>query len=482
MDWQELKAMAHQDILVYMATMKPESKFGPQHRLFRDVISDLAARKRRFVCLSCPPRHSKSYTFSQSLPAWWLGNNPKNQIIATSYSATLAQSFGTSTRADMSSDIYGQLFGKDSQPSGKGVSGTDFYTNAGGRYKATGVGGSLVGFGGNLIIVDDPIKSAETADSPRYKEMLEKFFGETLYTRLMPGGVIVVMMTRWREDDLVGYILRNFPEWEYINIPALVEDVDVDETGYDFLGRRVGDALWPEFFTADDLGRTRSVLGESSFQALYQGRPVSSKGGIVTRDLIQLTPELPQGWAFWSWDTALSAKDSANYTVGQRWVVSGDTLTLTEYHRGRWDFVDLANLIKDSARRYGDRDIIIEHSHGGICLRDTLEKQLGDSCKIELFNPQRYGDKLMRLQASLEKWKNKEVFFRGVLSSQKDFKDCIDEIVKAGKTGHDDFLDATTQAILSVKDGIVTQPVFMGNLNTYLMGFEGNRRKTLSWQ
>lgn len=459
MDWQELRNLAHQDILAYMALIKPESKFGPQHYFFRDIISDLAARRRRFICLSCPPRHSKSYTFSQSLPAWWLGKFPKDQVIATSYTASLAQSFGKSTRADMSSDIYAKIFSTDSQPAGKGVSGTDFSTNAGGKYKATGVGGSLTGFGGNLIVVDDPIKNAETADSPTYKDMLEKFFSETLYTRLMPNGVIVVMMTRWREDDLVGYIIRNFPEWEYVNVPALVEEQDVDEaTGLDFLGRRVGDALWPEFFTSADLDRNRKVLGESAFQALYQGRPVSAKGGLVTKDYINYTDVLPTGCpGFWSWDTALSANQTADYSVGQRWIVDGERLILADYVRGRWDFVELLKFVKGLAERSDDRFILIENSHGGMCLRDSLIEQLGDDYTVRLFSVKKFGDKLTRLQVSLEQWKSGGVFFYLPLMLREDFAECLDEILKAGKTKNDDFLDATTQAILEPKDVIMKQ-------------------------
>lgn len=188
-NWQEIRQQAQGDILSYMSLIKPSTIFGPQHHVFKDIADDLIARRKRFICISVPPRHGKSFFFSQTLPSFWLGNNPTDQIIATSYAASLAQTFGKSVRADMSSPLFSEIFSPDAQPSGTGKSGTDFNTIAGGKYKATGVGGSLTGFGGNLIVVDDPTKNAEQADSPVYQNMLEKFFGETLYTRLMPDGL-----------------------------------------------------------------------------------------------------------------------------------------------------------------------------------------------------------------------------------------------------------------------------------------------------
>ncbi len=446
-DWQDIRHQAQNDILAYMSLMKPDTSLGPQHYLFRDIIQEITSRKSRFICISCPPRHSKSYTFSQALPAWYLGNNPKHQVIATSYSSSLAQNFGSSVRAEMTTDLYGQIFSKDSQPSGSSTSGSDFQTNVGGKYKAAGVTASLTGFGGNLIIADDLVKNAETADSPVYKAMLEKFFGETLYTRLMPNGVIIVMGTRWREDDLVGYILKNFPDWLHINVPAITEEQDLGTPGA--LGRGLGEALWPDFFTAEDLNRTRKVLHEGPFQALYQGRPVSAKGGTLSAANVhwaehshELTGRVVHRVV--SWDTALTVKQKSDYTVGQSWLLT-DTgkMWMESYVRFRGTMPEVQAKI---AEWHVDSDLptttLIEHSHMGIGLKDGLALS-HPSMPVVLFQPGHYGSKLDRLQHTLIDWQKGDVLLRRGID-----EDCLDELLKAGFTPHDDFLDAATQAIL----------------------------------
>lgn len=455
-NWQDIRCQAQTDILSYMALLRPETKLGKHHYFFRDVIKDLYDKKLRFVCLSCPPRHSKSYTFSQALPAWWLGNRPRDQVIATSYASSLAQNFGTAVRADMSSELYGSVFSAESQPSGKSMSGSDFSTNAGGKYKATGVGGSLTGFGGDLIIVDDPIKNAETADSPRYKEMLEKFFGETLYTRLMPGGVIVVMMTRWRDDDLTGYILKNFDDWTYINIPSIVEEQDLGTAGS--LGRGLGEALWPEFFTSNDLNRTRKVLGEKAFQALYQGRPVSQSSSTVkASDIVWLSDyDAEPVFSFWSWDLALTDNSTSDYSVGQYWQLLGnDKLVLTDYVRKRLSFVELVNEIEaQAADKPGT--VVLEKSLIGLTVGDELAKRDND-LDVELIQPK--GSKLQRLQFAMPVLKSgivEFVHFDVESDAYSDFDECLDELLKAGLTAHDDFLDSFTQAMLYAKDNVLS--------------------------
>jgi phage terminase large subunit-like protein len=369
----------------------------------------------------------------------------------------------------MSSELYGQLFGAEAQPGGKSTSGTDFMTAAGGKYKAVGVGGSLTGFGGDLIIGDDLIKSAETADSPVYKAALEKYFSETLYTRLMPNGKIIIMATRWRADDLLGYILKNFADWEYVNLPSIAEEEDMLPSIHgmpqvDMLGRSIGDPLWPDFFKTEDLVRTKGILGERSFSALYQGRPVSAKGGkISAADLMWSdTPldktgdsSLTELYSFWSWDTALTATQTADWTVGQYWTVyTGGKLWQSKYVRMRGDFTEVQAAIETCYEEGGDF-VLIEHSHTGLNLKSQLAKDYPNML-VELFKPRDYGDKMARLQAALPSFKSGKVWFaREALSANEDFDACLDELLKALMTSNDDYLDTTTQAILYVnsRDG-----------------------------
>lgn len=452
-DWAKLREQIKSDPLALMLMREPQTVLGKHHYLLRDIMLDLAARRLAKVVISMPPRHSKSYTISETFPAWWLGNSPRDQVIAVSYGAQLATQFGGKVRATMSTDWFESVFGAEACPSGKSTSGSAFATNAGGFYKACGVGGSLTGFGSHLQIIDDPIKSAETADSPRYTDMLEKFFGETLSTRMMPGGVQVLMMTRWRDNDLAGHVIRNFG-WDFVNIKAIADSSDGTA---DRLGRADGEPLWPEFF---DLGRLREieqVLGRDSFSALYQGCPVASSGGTLRPEDVLLIDSrsnlitvLPDGSLdleeadFWSWDTSVAETASSDWTVGQHWhLLRSGKLICSEYVRVRADFDKLQKLVRAKSR---GTLALVEHSHTGLNLKSHLAK-VAPGQRLELWQPRRYGGKIARLQASLPYWRAGLVYLERQ-SNKQDWQDCLDELYKAGKTANDDFLDAAVQAVL----------------------------------
>jgi phage terminase large subunit-like protein len=456
-NWAELKQQVQADPLALMLMREPSTVLGGHHYLLRDVMLDLYAKRLTQVVISMPPRHSKSYTISETFPAWWLGNRPTDQVIAVSYGAQLASQFGGKVRATMSTPWFESVFGNGACPSGKSTSGSAFATNAGGFYKATGVGGSLTGFGSHLQIIDDPIKSAETADSPRYTDMLEKFFGETLSTRMMPGGVQVLMMTRWRENDLAGHVIRNFG-WDFINIKAIADSSD---GSIDRLGRADGEALWPAFF---DLGRLQSIeriLGRDSFSALYQGCPVSASGGTLRPedvrlvdsefDLAQILPDSSMDSVsgdFWSWDTGVTGSDTADWTVGQHWLLMrSGKLVCSEYVRERVDFDELWQLISSTS---AGKLALIEHTHTGLNLKSHLAKVAPD-LQVRLWQPRRYGSKSSRLQFSLPHWRNGDVHFVRQ-GGKEDWATCLDELYKAGKTANDDFLDAAVQAVLYAKE------------------------------
>lgn len=455
-DWAELKQQVRDDPLSLMLMREPKTVLGKHHYLLRDIMLDLAARRLTQVVISMPPRHSKSYTISETFPAWWLGNCPRDQVIAVSYGAQLASQFGGKVRATMSTDWFKSVFGYDACPSGKSTSGSAFATNGGGFYKACGVGGSLTGFGSHLQIIDDPIKSAETADSPRYTDMLEKFFGETLSTRMMPGGVQVLMMTRWRDNDLAGHVIRNLG-WDFVNIKAIADSSDGTT---DRLGRADGEALWPAFF---DLGRLQGIeriLGRDSFSALYQGCPVSAGGGTLRPDDVRLVdtaadlaPTLADGSLdlsvaeFWSWDTGVTSSDTADWTVGQHWrLMRSGKLVCLDYVRERADFDALWQLVASKSK---GTLALIEHTHTGLNLQSHLAK-VAPALKVSLWQPRSYGNKIARLQFSLPQWRSGDVYF--VRQTERDdWLSCLDELYKAGKTANDDFLDAAVQAVLYAK-------------------------------
>lgn len=228
-------------------------------------------RDYKILIVTVPPRHGKSQMCSIDFPAWYLGKNPQKEIITASYSADLAQDFGGKTREKVNSEEYklifpGTILKEDEKARGR------WKTNAGGSYIAVGVGGPITGRGADILLVDDPTKNREEAESEVYRQKTWDWFTSTAFTRLSPGGVVVIIMTRWHLDDLVGRVLNNkelSKRTKLIRFPAIAEK---DELPY----RQVGDPLWPDRFNLNVLSEIRSTIGPYDWQALYQGNPVTS--------------------------------------------------------------------------------------------------------------------------------------------------------------------------------------------------------------
>lgn len=265
----------------------------------------------KILIISVPPRHGKSQQCSIDFPAWYLGRSPQKEIIIASYSAELAHTFGGKTRDKVDSEQFRAIF-----PSVRlkedDKAKSAWRTNEGGGYMAAGVGGPITGRGGNVLLIDDPIKNREEAESEVYREKTWDWFVSTAFTRLEPKGVAIVIMTRWHMDDLAGRIIRH-PEMKkrvkVIRLPAIAEQ--------DSARRSIGEALWPEKYDEDALAEIKRLAGPYDWQALYQGNP------ILTED-----QEFKPGWykyidedelemmetnRFLTIDTAMSKKAQADH-------------------------------------------------------------------------------------------------------------------------------------------------------------------------
>ena len=218
------------------------------------------------LIVTMPPRHSKSLHVSENLPAWYLGRNPDKRVIAASHTAQLAYTFSRRVRNKIADPRYPfpavRIAGDKAA-----VQAWDIEGHLGGYY-AVGVGGSPVGGGGDVIVIDDPIRSAADADSETVRETLWEWYTGTVRTRLEPGGSIVVCSTRWHDDDLTGRLLAaqatGGETWRHIHLPA------IDDTG---------DALWPDRWPVAALDQIRTAVGSRVWQSQYQGDPVASEGG-----------------------------------------------------------------------------------------------------------------------------------------------------------------------------------------------------------
>ena len=248
------RALSRRRLLAYIERMNPGYQAGWVHRdicrrlekFCQDVVDGLSPR----LMLTVPPRHGKSTIGSVNMPAWHLGNYPSHEIISCSYAEGLALGFSKKCRDQISSLAYKAIFNNGARLDPKTKAAANWLTTAGGGYLAAGVGGGITGKGAHILIIDDPVKNREDAESQNNRDMNWDWYTSTAYTRLTPGGGVLVIMTRWHDDDLAGRLLAmgasNMGDtWELVRYPAEAEE---DEPF-----RKKGEALHPERYDLNAL-------------------------------------------------------------------------------------------------------------------------------------------------------------------------------------------------------------------------------------
>lgn len=273
MDKPDLAALCRKSLVAYAIACWPGYRPAPHHFKLANALERVAAGTLKRLIITMPPRHGKSMLASEFFPAWYLGQHPDNQIIHASYSQDLVDGFGRKIRNQLKDELYGALFpatrlSEDSSAQNKfNVDGRQ------GAYIAVGVGGSATGKGAHLMLIDDPIKDREEADSEKMRQALKDWYTSVAYTRLMKGGAIVVIQTRWHEDDLAGWLMREHAHegWEVLNMMA-IEDEDTSPR-----------ALWEEDFPLARLLQIKQTLPPRDWEALYQQRPRAGTGAEFKR-------------------------------------------------------------------------------------------------------------------------------------------------------------------------------------------------------
>ena len=251
---------------------------APHHRLLADALEKVERGEIKRLMVFMPPRHGKSELASVRFPAWYLGRNPDRRVIAASYGSVMANKFSRRARNLIDSPAFRRIF-PDTELAGDAAA-VQFWAIEGkdGQYNAAGVGGGITGEGADLLLIDDPVKDAEAAASLTIREKTYDWYTSTAYTRLNDErGAIVLIQTRWHEDDLAGKLLRDAAEggeqWHVLRLPALAD-------GDDPLGRKEGEALWPARFPVERLNVIRSTLRNNDWwDALYQQTPPEALGG-----------------------------------------------------------------------------------------------------------------------------------------------------------------------------------------------------------
>lgn len=281
---------------------------SPHLMYISKVVASAIARGNARIIISAPPRHGKSQLIDIYLPVWILETFRKYSVILASYGAELSEGFGRGAR-DIIVDNEHLLDIRLRQDSKKVAA---WGTNFGGGMVSVGLGGAITGRGANVLLIDDYIKEIKEALSPTYREYVWNWFTTTAYTRLEPGGSVIIIATRWHSDDLIGRVLTNFPgQWTNIVLPAEAEANDI-------LGRPIGTALFPERYPLERLEEIKEVLGSVFYQALYQQRPVDEAKKIADGNWLKIVESLPEGVRLRGarvWDLA-ATEGGGDYTTG----------------------------------------------------------------------------------------------------------------------------------------------------------------------
>jgi predicted phage terminase large subunit-like protein len=417
-------------------------KDGTHLDVLDEALMKVSSGELKRLIVTMPPRHGKSERVSRKFPAWHIGRNPDDEIILASYSVDLSRGFSRIARDTLTSNtgVFEVEVDRNNQSAESwGTSG-----HRGGLH-AAGVGGPITGKGARIAIIDDPVKNAEEADSENQREKIWEWYTSTLYTRLTPDGRIVVVMTRWHEDDLVGRLLKKEADeikegvhrgerWTVINFPALAEKDD-------YLHRPEGEPLWPEQgFDKDRVQQIKVDVGSRVFNALYQQRPSAADGNMLKRDWWRYYDAPPPFASMLiSVDAAFKDEDTSDYVVIQVWGKVQANMYLVDQVRAKMNFPATIQTIRNVTKKYPEAHWkLVEDKANGSAIIATLHREIGG---IVAINPE--GGKVARVNAVSAYIESGNVF----LPRSTWIQDFVEEAASFPNGKHDDQVDAMSQAL-----------------------------------
>lgn len=417
---------------------------SPRHiRAIADLLERAEAGEVDRIIITMPPRHGKSRIVSNLFPAWFFGRNPRSEVIFTTYNQDLAEDNGRYVRNTLNSPAFRDVF-PDVKIRNDSASARRFSTNANGNYFAVGVGGPLTGRGAKLLIIDDPIKNREEAESPSIRQAVIDWYTSTAYTRLAPGGIVIIVQTRWHMEDLAGLaLLQEHEGWVHLDLPAIL-----DERAADFMAAPVGSALWPEQFPLDVLLKTKRSLPARDWASLYMQSPITEGGNIVKRSQIMdwTDPEPPYcQFIIASFDTAFGTRDQNDPTALTVWGLFHDAngvmhAILLDAKQRRVEFPELKAWVIDVDERHQPDIVLVENKASGQSLIQELRRS---KVPVQATNPGRQ-DKVARLHACTPLFEAGKVW----APLSKDFaNEWAEQLVTFPASKHDDLVDSTTAAL-----------------------------------
>ena len=434
------------NFLDFVKHVYPDYKVGPHHEKLARIFEEIAAGKKKRVVVNIAPRHGKSELISYLAPAWFLGKYPQKKVIMASHTADLAVNFGRRVRNLVGSDAYRDIFPAiELQADSKSAS--RWGTNFNGEYFAIGVGGALAGRGADLFIIDDP-HSEQDAKQGRADVFLPawEWFQSGPIQRLMPGGAIIVVMTRWSKLDLTGQIVNHMvknedaEQWEVVDFPAILPS---------------GKPLWPEFWSIEELLAKKASLDVRYWNAQYLQQPTSEEGALIKREWWNIwekdDPPVCE-FVIMSLDAAQEANTRADYNALTTWgvffneEVNNYNIILLNAVKKRLEFPELKKLVLEEYKEWQPDAFMVEKKSNGAALYQELRRM---GIPVGEFTPGKGQDKISRVNAV------SDLFSAGIVWAPEHrwAREVIEECNDFPSGANDDLVDSTTLALLRFRQG-----------------------------
>ena len=440
-----LRETGKNSFLDFITHVYPGYKVGPHHAKLARIFEEIAAGRKKRVIVNIAPRHGKSEMISYLAPAWFLGKFPQKKVIMASHTADLAVNFGRRVRNLVGSDLYHDIFPQvELQADSKSAS--RWGTNFNGEYFAIGVGGALAGRGADLFIIDDP-HSEQEAKQGRADvfEPAWEWFQSGPVQRLMPGGAIIVVMTRWSKMDLTGKIVDHMTknedadQWEVVEFPAILNEKP----------------LWPDFWTIEELLAKKASMDVRYWQAQYMQQPTSEEGALIKREWWQVWQDEnpPQcEHIIMTLDTAQEKTNRSDYNALLTWGVffneetKNYNIILLNSVKERLEFPELKQRVLDEYKEWQPDSFIVEKKSNGAALYQEMRRM---GVPLSEFTPGKGQDKISRVNAV------SDLFAAGIVwvPDRRWAWEVVEECNDFPSGTHDDLVDATTLALLRFRQG-----------------------------
>ena len=442
---------AQENMLGFAASVYPGFKIGPHHRKLAKIFTDVIEGKKKRVIINIAPRMGKSEFSSYLFPAYFLGKYPNKKIIMGTHTAGLSEDFGRRIRNLLDTEEYREIFPNTNVADDQKAAGK-WSTSVGGQYYAAGVGGALAGRGADLFVIDDPHSEQDVKSNSRLAfDTAWSWFQTGPLQRLMPGGAIIVIMTRWSLLDLTGRLITyqsknpDAEPWEIVELPAILnEDTEREKS------------LWPEQWPLATLKSTKAALDPKYWNAQYMQQPTAETSAIVSRKHWRIweRDEPPAcDYVIQSWDTAFETKNNSDYSACTTWGVfyneeEGDSpqVILLDAFKDRMAFPELKQVALKHWKEWEPDAFIVEKKAAGAPLIQELRNM---GIPVQEFTPSRGNDKMVRLNAVADLFSSGKVW----APDTRWAREVIEEMAAFPVGEHDDYVDTTTQALLRYRQG-----------------------------